>query len=168
MTEKGCCATLRHSIDLMFIISHNLPLLKKHTKFLLFFGLFFAALSLLITLFFPSFYRADAEVLIISTSRYGVDPYTVVKSAERVGENIAQIIRTDDFFAKVMRENNYAFDRTQFDNVNSRVRRKRWTRAIDANVVYGTGILQIGAYGKNPEEASALASAVVDRSEDVV
>jgi len=79
----------------------SLALLTKRWKLIVAVGLIFSVASLGVTMLFPLEYRADAEVFIISKSRYGVDPYTVVKSAERVGENIAQVMKTDDFLAKV-------------------------------------------------------------------
>jgi len=82
---------------------HHSPLTRmlQGSKILLALGFVTAVLAAGATFLFPLEYRADASVLIISKSRYGVDPYTVVKSAERVGENIAQIISTDDFYDKV-------------------------------------------------------------------
>lgn len=77
-------------------------------------------MSLLVSLLFPLEYRADAQALIISKSRYGVDPYTVVKSAERVGENLVQVIGTKDFYDKVMLQTGYSIDRTKFDNVSEK------------------------------------------------
>jgi hypothetical protein len=112
-----------------------------------------------VSLFTPWEYRADADVLIVSRSRYGVDPYTVAKSAERIGENIAQVVTTDDFFGKVMSEPNYSVDRSRFENISERVKRRRWGKAVDASVVYGTGVLHFSAYAKTPESAAQLAGA---------
>jgi capsular polysaccharide biosynthesis protein len=146
----------------MFLYSHKQSIIARQWKIVVLSGVLFASLSAGATLFFPFEYRADAQVLIISKSRYGVDPYTVVKSAERVGENIAEVIKTDDFFDKVMKEQRYAFDRAAFQHPVARIRRRAWMRNVQASVVYGTGMLNVSAYGKTPDAATGLASAVVD------
>lgn len=118
--------------------------------------------AILVTLLFPLEYRADAQVLIISKTRYGVDPYTVVKSAERVGENIAAVMRTDDFFNKVWEDADYKPDKTPFTSVPDRVKRKRWAKAIEPSVIYGTGVLTISGYGSTDRQAVAIAGAAAN------
>ena len=100
--------------------------------------------------------------MIIPQSRYGVDPYTVVKSAERVGENIVAIMKTDDFYQKVIIQSGLTLDTSRFADVSERVKRKRWQRAVRASVVYGTGIVNISAYHAKPDEAKALAAATAE------
>ena len=85
----------------MFNTHNPLGRLRRSFKLIFLVGILVALLSAGITLIFPLQYRADAQVLIISQSRSGVDPYTVVRSAERVGENIAQVMKTNDFYQKV-------------------------------------------------------------------
>jgi len=133
--------------------------LIRRSKIILLAGLGAGILSLFAGLLFPLEYRADAQALIIPQSRYGVDPYTVVKSAERVGENIVAIMKTDDFYQKVVTQSGPALDTSRFAGVSERVKRKRWQRAVRASVVYGTGIVNISAYHAKPDEAKALAAA---------
>jgi len=141
------------------MLSPSFDLILRRSKLIILSGFVFAVAAFLITLLFPLEYRADAQVLIISRSRYGVDPYTVVKSAERVGENIAQIVKTNDFFNKVFVQPGYNLDRARFENIDDRTKRKRWEKAIDASVVYGTGVLNISGYSTNKDQASQLAAA---------
>ena len=77
-------------------------LIQKHLKLIISWGVVFALLSLLVSVFFPPYYSAATQVLIISRDRYGVDPYTQSKAAERIGENLAQVMQTTDFISKVM------------------------------------------------------------------
>ncbi len=150
----------------MFLFpSHPSAVINKRWKAIFAVCVLFALGSCGITALFPFEYRADAQVLIISKSRYGVDPYTVVKSAERVGENIAEVMKTDDFFEKVTLLRQYPFDRSVFEEVSPRVRRRRWQKAVSASVVYGTGVLNVGAYGRTPKAAVDLAGAVVETLE---
>jgi capsular polysaccharide biosynthesis protein len=125
-------------------------------------GILAALFATSVSLLFPLEYRADAAVYIISKSRYGVDPYTVVKSAEQVGQNITQVMKTQDFFDKVMATVPTNFDKTQFQNVTDRVRAKRWQKAVDGTVVFGTGVLNVSAYNRDPAQAKILASTLVD------
>ena len=125
-------------------------------------GILAALLTTSLSLLFPLEYRADAAVYIISKSRYGVDPYTVVKSAEQVGQNITQVIKTQDFFDKVISSVPANFDTTQFQNVTDRVRAKRWQKSVDGSVVFGTGVLNLSAYNRDPAQAKILAGALVD------
>lgn len=144
----------------MFKVHSPLKILRRRWKVVLIFGLVFALISVFITVLFPLEYRADAQVLIISKSRYGVDPYTVVKSAERIGENIAQVIKTDDFYNKVVGQSDYVFDNSKFENISERKKRKRWQKTVDASVVYGTGVLNISSYSENSDDAKKMAGAV--------
>ncbi len=124
-------------------------------------GLVVAVLSAAASLLFPLEFRADAQVLIVSRSRFGVDPYTVVKSAERIGENVVPIVKTNDFYSKVMATPGYAIDKSRFENVPERTKRKRWQKAVTASVVYGTGVLNVSAFSTDQKQAVTLASAAV-------
>ena len=146
----------------MFLEHTPLKLLQKRWKLVVSTGLLIASLSVLVSLLFPLKYRADAQVLIISKSRYGVDPYTVVKSAERVGENISQIIGTSDFYEKVMMQSGYSLDKTYFDSLSEKNKRKLWQETANTSVVYGTGVLNINIYHKNKDQAKQIAGAVAD------
>ncbi|OGH64413.1 MAG: hypothetical protein A2821_02745 [Candidatus Magasanikbacteria bacterium RIFCSPHIGHO2_01_FULL_41_23] len=141
-------------------MEHTYHNLKKQWKFIFLIGLFVAALSFGTTLLWPLKYRADAQVLIISKTRAGVDPYTVVKSAERIGENLVQIMKTDDFMQKVRAVEGLELDWSALDSLNERQRRRAWPRMVVSSVVYGTGMLNINVYHKNPEMAKQFAGAI--------
>lgn len=138
-----------------------MPVFIRKWKTLFVWGLLSTMLFTLLSLLFPLEYRADAGVYIISKSRYGVDPYTVVKSAEQVGQNIVQVIKTQDFFDKVMARSGATLDKSQFENVSDRVRMKRWEKVVDGSVVFGTGVLNISSYSTDPAQAKLLSSAIV-------
>lgn len=136
--------------------------LLRRWKIILLSAILVGVVSGLLTLVFPLQYRADAQVLIISQSRYGVDPYTTIKSAERIGENIIQIMRTNDFYRKVREQVGHNIDWKKFDALGERDRRKLWGKTIAPSVVYGTGVLNISAYHNDPKQAENLAGAAVD------
>ncbi len=144
----------------MFLEQSPIKILTRRWRALVFAGLLVAILSLIISILFPLQYRADAQVLIISKSRYGVDPYTVVKSAERVGENITQIVGTNDFYQNVMSQSGYKIDQSVFNRLSERDKRKLWQKTVNTSVIYGTGVLNISAYHASQEQAKQLVSAV--------
>lgn len=144
----------------MFLTHSPYHLLQKRWRLIVLVGVLAAALAVLASLVFPLEYRADAQVLVISKSRYGVDPYTAVKSAEQVGENIAQVVKTNDFFLKTMSQMGYNIDKSRFENVSERLKRKYWQKALNVSVVYGTGVLNISAFNKDSRQAEQLAGAV--------
>ena len=135
------------------------------SKILVALGLVTAILAAGVTLLFPLEYRADAGVLIISQSRYGVDPYTVVKSAERIADNIVQVMGTDDFYEKVKQQDGYTINWNVFDTLDARKKRNAWQKGVQGSVVYGTGVLNISAYSTDPEQAKDLAGAAADTLE---
>ncbi|MFH1286401.1 MAG: hypothetical protein ABII02_01470 [Candidatus Magasanikbacteria bacterium] len=134
-------------------------LLQRRSKVIFLVGIILALVASLLTVLFPLEYRADAQLLIISRSRYGVDPYTVVKSAERVGENIAQVMKTSDFYEKVKEEPGYNIDWKYFDGLSERDKRKKWNKSVRGSVVFGTGVLNVSAYHADPNQARLLAGA---------
>jgi len=146
----------------MFLHLAPLELLKRRFRLVLFAGLVVGILAVAVSLLFPLQYRADAQILIISKTRYGVDPYTAIKSAERVGENLVQVVKTNDFFSKTMSQAGYNIDKTPFENVTERVKRQRWQKALNVSVVYGTGVLNISAYNKDKGQAEQLAAAAAN------
>jgi len=132
----------------------------KHFKLVFFWSLFFAVISVGVSMLLPRQYSADSQVLIIARDQYGVDPYTQAKSAERIGENLAQVINTADFYSKVM-ESEFTFNRDAWKNISTeRLRRKNWQKDVQASVVYGTSLMKITTYGANAQEATALSNAV--------
>jgi len=140
-------------------MSHPLRIMRKQWKLLTIVGVIAAAISVAVSMLFPLEYRADAQVLIISKTRTGVDPYTTVKSAERVGENIAAVMETTDFYEKVRSQAGYTINWDRFTNTTERKRRKLWSKTIAPSVSYGTGVLNVSAYASDKNQAAQIAGA---------
>ena len=134
--------------------------LEKHAKLIFTWGLVFAVLSATASLFFPKQYLATSQVLIISRDRAGVDPYTQARSAERIGVNLTQVMKTTDFYNKVMSSNAFPFDRDQWKNLTDREQRKKWTKDVQANMVYGASLMNINVYSYSQAEAVNLSNAI--------
>jgi len=122
----------------------------------------FALFSLLVSFFFLPYYSATTQVLIISRDRSGVDPYTQVKSAERIGENLAQVMRTTDFMAKVMASGAATFDKTRWEGLSDRKLRKQWQRDVVGSMSYGSSLLNIEVYSRSQDDAKNLSAAVTE------
>lgn len=146
-------------------MSETFQLLRRRSKIIFLVGIIVAIISAGLTLFFPLQYRAEAQVLIIPKSRLGVDPYTVVKSAERVGDNLIQIMQTDDFLDKVRSTGGGELDWSKFDKLSDRQKRKAWPKMVSGSVVYGTGVVNVNAYNTNSDQAKKIARAVVNTLE---
>ena len=136
-----------------------LHLLKKRWKAIILFSIIVAILSGFLTLLFPLNYKANSQVYIIAQNRYGVDPYTTVKSAERVGENLIQIIKTTDFYNKVKTENT-EIDWTYFEKYSEKKKREKWLKSVNTNMVYGTSVMNVDVYHTSAEEAKKISEAV--------
>lgn len=133
--------------------------LAKKSKIIFLVGILVALGAAALTFVFPLKFRADAQVLIISKTRTGVDPYTTVRSAERVGENVAAVMKTDDFYQKVKSEEGFDIDWNYFEAKGEREKRKIWQSTLVPSVVYGTGVLTISSYHTSPDQATQISAA---------
>lgn len=136
--------------------------LRKHQSFILSWGLVALVLAVGISFLFPKQYSAESQVLIISRDKSGVDPYTQAKSAERIGENLSQVMKTTDFYSKVMESPSANFNKSYWQNLTDRKQRKLWQKNVQGAVVYGTSLLKITSYSASREDTSALNNAVTD------
>lgn len=134
--------------------------LSRSWKTMLLVGLLVAAMSGALTLLFPLQYRAETQVFILSRTPAGVDPFTVAKTAERIGANLAQIVYTSSFFDRVLYITQDKLTKEQF-GADERAQRKNWRKTLDVGVVPGTGFLQVAAFDEKPARAAVIAQAVV-------
>lgn len=135
------------------------PLLLKHYRRILAWGLIIGIIAAGFSLLSPKYYSAESQVLIISRDRSGADPYTQAKAAGQVGENLAQVMRTTDFFDKVMTIG-VPFNRDRWNALNDRDRRTEWQKTVDPQVVFNTSLLKITTYSSTKDDAVALGEAV--------
>ncbi len=136
----------------------------KHVQLLLVWGFLLASIAGVASFFLPRQYSAVSQVLIISRDQAGVDPYTQAKAAERVGENLAGVMGTTDFFSKVIQSpdvisfmNNSPLWKQESDD---RSRRIKWGDDVKGRMIYGTSIMQITVYAETRESAVVLSNAV--------
>lgn len=144
----------------MSLLHSVLRIMFRRRRFILAVSLLFALVAGIVTLAMPRQYRADAQVLIISKSQYGIDPLTTVKSAEQIGENLIQVMWTSDFLDKVKQQSAQTFDWQAFNNLSERDRRKKWKQDVQSSLVKDTSLLNVTTYHQDAGQARVLAEAV--------
>lgn len=102
-------------------------------------------------------YSSTERVLITQTNATGLDPYTAIKSTERIAENLSQIIYTTSFFNAVMAKGQVTASYFPADEID---KRKRWQETIETQVVPNTGVVSITAYHPDRTQAANLAVGV--------
>lgn len=107
----------------------------------------------------PLQYAAEARILVSPRFVPGIDPYTSSKAAERIGQDLARVVGTSQFFLRVVSRSGVDAAYFSGDELH---RRKQWSRAVESGVIYNTGILRVVAYHPQPRQAEVLARAVAD------
>lgn len=105
----------------------------------------------------PLEYSSTTRLLILQQIG-AVDAYTASRAAERVADDLANIIYTTTFFDKVMATSAQIDD--EYFGDDEFKRRKKWGRTVFATVTRGTGLLQIRVYHSDIIQAERVARAV--------
>lgn len=136
-------------------------IILRNVKFLILWGIIMALLASIISLFLPKYYSGQSDVLITAYNRNGVDQYTQAKSAERVGEDLSQVVGTTDFYKKVMDVENATFDKNSWLSLSERKQRKLWQKNVSAGMNYGSSMLHLTVYAKTKAETVGFSQAIV-------
>jgi uncharacterized protein involved in exopolysaccharide biosynthesis len=115
------------------------------------------ALAVLFSFAQPLRYSSTERLLILQTNSVGIDPYTALKSTERIAQNLSELIYTSSFFNAVMSKAQVEADYFPQDEIS---KRKKWRSTIETSVTPGTGIMTITAYHPKRETATELATYV--------
>lgn len=102
----------------------------------------------------PFKYSSTVRLLITQTNPTGLDPYTAVKSTERIAQNLSELIYTSAFFDAVTKD--ASIDQTVFPKDEIQ-KRQYWRDTIETAVAPGTGVMSITAFHQNRDQAMALA-----------
>jgi len=140
--------------------SHYTHVLSRHYRTVTIFaavGLLAAAIAVFSQ---PLRYGASVRILIIQRSTLGLDPYTAVKSAERIADNLAQIVLTDNFYLKTVKQDS-SIDQARFPT-DPTARRKTWRKTVRTSLVSGTGLLAVTALSEDKDQAVRIAQAIAD------
>lgn len=115
-------------------------------------------LAFLLSIVQPLRYGATMRVLIIQSTSPTLDAFTAVKSAEKIGKNLGQIIASSSFFVRVLQANP-AIDAGAFSLVE-RKRRKLWERTVETSVAAETSVLEIRVFHTLQAQARAIADGI--------
>jgi len=107
----------------------------------------------------PQEYSSQMQILVIQ--KYTLtDSYTASKSAEKVSQNLAEVVKTSSFLEDVVTSNRV--DLQSLLKKNESDRRKAWENTLETEVVANASILKIAAYDVNPAKAQQIVNAVAD------
>ncbi len=145
--------------------------LLKHLKSILASGVIFALVAFMVVMFFPKYYSAGSQLLIVNRSFNSTDPYTQVKAAERIGENIAKVADTTDFYKKTLLASQ-SFDKQYWQTLEERDRREKWGQNVKVSMNYNSSLMNVVTYAKTKQEAVnlnvAVSQTLISRSAEYV
>lgn len=107
----------------------------------------------------PLRYSSSIRLLITYTNVTGLDPYTAVKSTERIAQNLSEIVYTSSFFNAVMASGGVDASYFPSDEISKRA---KWREAVETSVTAGTGVMTVTAYHQNRDQATAIAVRVAN------
>ena len=102
-------------------------------------------------------YSSTERILITQTNATGLDPYTAIKSTERIAQNLGEIIYTSSFFNAVMSKAQVDASYFPQDEIE---KRKKWKETIETQITAGTGVMAITAYHPSRDAARELSVTV--------
>lgn len=140
---------------------NTLPtLFLKRWNIVFAFALIGAVLGLVGSLVQPLQYSSTLSLLIVPKNVSTVDPYTALRSIDRIADSLSQVVYTSTFFDKVM-AHNAAIDQSQF-SADEIKKRKGWRKIIAVSVNRGTGLMRLTAYHVKATQARTLVESVSD------
>jgi capsular polysaccharide biosynthesis protein len=129
-----------------------------HKKFIGAITLVVFVVGAALTLLMPFEYGANVKFLVIQKAVAGYDAYSAAKSAEKIGQNLAQVIYSNSFFNKVMNAG-FGVDDKYF-NSDENKKREQWQKMVNAELVGSTSVLSITVYHKDRDQALKLSQAM--------
>ncbi|WKZ29615.1 MAG: hypothetical protein QY323_02690 [Patescibacteria group bacterium] len=133
-------------------------LLERHWKTVAVSAAAMMVLTAALSFVRPLEYSSTMRLLIIQRASQSLDPYTAIRSAESIADNLSQVIYTSVFFDKVTGAG-FRIDKSYF-NANETKKRRQWSRMVSTQVTHETGFLQISVYHKSKDQASEIARAI--------
>ncbi len=135
----------------------------QHFKLLLVWGIIMSLLFGGVSLLFPKQYSAKTSILIISRDRTGIDPYTQAKSAERIGETLSRLMKTTDFFDKVISSSSTTkYEKAIWSQLSEKDLRTKWEKDVIGSMVSGGSLLEITVYADTTEQALHFSKVVTE------
>lgn len=135
-----------------------LKTLTSHKKTMALITVSALILSIVLSFLHPLEYRSSSRLLLVQPTDTTSDAYGVIKSVERTSENLSQVMYTTSFFDRVM-DAGFDIDESYF-KVDEKKRRKQWAKMISAQVVRGSGMLEIQVHHTQQAQALELNRAI--------
>ena len=133
-------------------------IIRRNTRVILRVAALGAILAIAFSFLVPREYSSTARLLVIPRGSGGTDPFTAIKSAERISDNLAQIIPTTSFFDRVTRAG-FFIDQSVFSE-NEQKKRREWRNMVDTTVSRGSGILTVKVYHPDRDQATQIVQAI--------
>jgi len=113
-------------------------------------------LTIIISLIQPFEYRARTGFLIVQNQTQGLDAYAAAKASERLATNLANIIKTDSFYQKVLS--------TGLNNIElpekESARRKAWEKMVNTQIAQESSIMTVDVFYKDKLKAEKVSKAI--------
>jgi len=130
----------------------------KKWKIVALFSMLGLLLALIGSFIRPLEYASSVRLLIVQKNTGTADAYSVLKSAESIGDNLSQVVYTSSFLDKVLDAkytvNKNFFPRKEYD------RRKKWSRMLQTQGARGTGFLKLTVFHPDKREANKISKAM--------
>lgn len=141
----------------MIFREHPLALLRRTWSVLVYAGLGGMVLAVLLSFTQPLQYSSTVRLLITQPGATNTDPYTVLKSNERIAQNLSLLLYGSSFFENILLQAE-GMDKSYFPTSEFE-RRRLWSRTISTSVEPGSGLMLVSAFHKDPSQARALVQA---------
>jgi capsular polysaccharide biosynthesis protein len=134
--------------------SNLIHILIRRSRLIAFATLLGLVLALGFSLVQPLRYSSTVRLLITQTNVSGLDPYTAVKSTERIAQNLSEVIYTSSFFSAIISSETIHRNYFPVDEIKKRA---AWRDTVSTAVTPGTGVMSVTAYHTDRSQATAIA-----------
>lgn len=139
-------------------LQHTLSAIKQQWTTITLVTLLAGGVALLLSALQPQEYSSEVKMLIIQKQNFETDTYLAAKSAEKVGNNLSEVLSTSSFLDKVVAEG--SVDLSALTALDTQERHDAWSDKVSASVIPDSGLLAITAYDEDPAVAEQLVVAV--------
>ena len=144
----------------MTLKEHPLALLRRSWPALLIGGLVGALLAAVLSFTQQLEYSSTVRLLITQPGATNTDPYTILKSNERIAQNLSQLLSTSSFFENILVQAS-GVNKDYFP-VDENDRRRAWSRSIGTSVEPGSGLMLVTVFHPIRAQAHSLVQAAAD------
>ncbi len=134
-----------------------LGILKNHWLVVVMSTVVAAALAVGLSFIPDQLYESEVDLLIVQKQNVGSDAYTTQRAAEKLGNNLVNVVYSLDFQNRVFTTGKVRAD--QFSS-SPKENKEEWETAVKAQVIPETGIIRVFGYAVDPLQAEDIALGV--------